>query len=129
MSADNGIYILKTKDQYRVIHAMAIDNLWYSPISEHDNNLIPTRLVEYYGSTRYTRKLEVAYKVAFAMANRCEILEYGVQIIKIDKTWNQIVDEAKQLAPIEIEWYTNKLKEGCNWCKYDLEKLQMVIEY
>lgn len=30
MSADNGIYILVTKDGYRVIHTQAIDNLyWY----------------------------------------------------------------------------------------------------
>jgi len=29
MSADNGIYILKSKDGYRVIHAQCIDNLWW----------------------------------------------------------------------------------------------------
>lgn len=31
MSADNGIYILKTKDGYRVAHRQAIDNLYYHP--------------------------------------------------------------------------------------------------
>lgn len=30
MSADNGIYILKLKDQYRVIEAQAIGNLYWS---------------------------------------------------------------------------------------------------
>jgi len=30
MSADNGIYILKSKDGFRVIHAQSIDNLnWW----------------------------------------------------------------------------------------------------
>lgn len=32
MSADNGIYILKTKDQYRVAHLCAIDNVTWSVI-------------------------------------------------------------------------------------------------
>ena len=47
MSADNGIYILKTNDGYRVAHLQAIDNIywWYSccnnpkvieKIDEHD---------------------------------------------------------------------------------------------
>lgn len=31
MSADNGIYILKTKDGFRVIHAQAIENVTYEP--------------------------------------------------------------------------------------------------
>ena len=29
ISADNGIYILKSKDGYRVIHAQCIENLWW----------------------------------------------------------------------------------------------------
>ena len=31
MSVDNGIYIAKFKDGYRVIHGMAIDNLYWFP--------------------------------------------------------------------------------------------------
>lgn len=29
MSADNGIYILKTKDGYRVLHSQAIENIYW----------------------------------------------------------------------------------------------------
>jgi hypothetical protein len=29
MSADNGIYILETKDEFRVIHAQAIENIYW----------------------------------------------------------------------------------------------------
>ena len=34
MSSDNGIYILKTKDQYRVAHLRAIDYVTWSMIDE-----------------------------------------------------------------------------------------------
>ena len=30
MSADNGIYVAQFPDGYRVIHAQAIDNLWWN---------------------------------------------------------------------------------------------------
>ena len=69
MSVDNGIYILKTKDQYRVTHAQAIENIYW----EYDNKyayyfnsandkLVPTRVVEYWGDCKYTRSPEMAYK-------------------------------------------------------------------
>lgn len=37
MSADNGIYILKSKDGYRVIHAQAIENIywWWNDLRLH----------------------------------------------------------------------------------------------
>lgn len=39
MSADNGIYILQTKDQYRVAHLCAIDNvLWSAVDGDWQNN-------------------------------------------------------------------------------------------
>ena len=31
MSADNGIYILQTKDGFRVAHIQAVDNMWWHP--------------------------------------------------------------------------------------------------
>ena len=69
MSADNGIYILKTKDQYRVTHTQAIENVYWEYdsryayyINERTNKLVPTRVVEYWGGCRYTRNPETAYK-------------------------------------------------------------------
>lgn len=102
MSADNGIYILKTKDQYRVIHAQAIENLSWTPLKDYKYSLVPTRLVEYYGKSRYTRNFETAMRVANAMARDTYILEYGIRTFEINMTWNRIVYEAKKLAPLEL---------------------------
>jgi hypothetical protein len=125
MSADNGIYILKTKDQYRVIEAQAIENLWWSFIKwDFDKGMVPTRIVEYYGGTRYTRNQETAYRVADAMANKCYILEYGIRTFSINKTWKQIIAEAKKLAPLEIE--AIKKKNDGRW-DYDLKWLEKII--
>ena len=62
MSADNGIYILKTKDQYRVAHLCAIDNVTWSVIDgdwctdmDKRGKLVPTRVVEMWGNCKYTR--------------------------------------------------------------------------
>lgn len=40
MSADNGIYILKSKDEYRVIHTQAIENIYYLPVCCNDPKII-----------------------------------------------------------------------------------------
>jgi hypothetical protein len=124
MSADNGIYILATKDQYRVIHAMAIDNLTFSFIDENNRELLPTRLVEYFGKSKYTRDLSKARDIAFKMEKKQYICEYGVNTISIDKTWNQIVNEAKELAPKEIEAIKNY---DCGKWDYEIKRLEEII--
>jgi hypothetical protein len=126
MSADNGIYILECKDQYRVIHAMAIDNLWYSHINENNNQLVPTRIVNYFGKSKYTRDINMARNIAFSMAKRQPILEYGINSIEIkDKTWNQIVREAKELAPLEIKAIQERGNDG-RW-DWNIQRLEEVI--
>ena len=125
MSADNGIYILECKDQYRVIHAQAIENLYYSFIDEHNRELVPTRIVEMYGDSRYTRDINMARNIAFSMEKRHSILEYGISSIKVDKTWYQIVQEAKQLAPLEIEAINNAKKDD-RW-DWNIKRLEKII--
>ena len=124
MSADNGIYILKTKDQYRVIHAQAIENLYHSHINSYNSELVPTRIIEHYGDCRYTRDFDKAMKVATAMERRSGYTEYGIKIFHINKTWNQIVKEAKELAIKEIE----KIKDDdSDYGKYQKLQLQKII--
>jgi hypothetical protein len=125
MSADNGIYILKTKDgQFRVNEFSAVENLWWS-FEKFDSvkEMVPTRILERYGHLRYTRDFEKAMKVANAIKKKCYILEYGIQILETNKTWNQIVREAKQLAPKEIE---SIKKHGGNW-EWDIKQLEKII--
>lgn len=96
MSADNGIYILKTKEgQHRVIHAQAIENLYWGYSDGYHDELVPKRIVEYYGKSKYTYDKNIARDIAFSMASDAGYLEYGVQEIIADKTWDEIVDEAK----------------------------------
>lgn len=124
MSADNGIYILECKDQNRVIHAQAIENLFYSPLNHYDGNLVPTRIVEYYGKSKYTRNKDLARSIAFSMEERDRGTEYGVKTFKTNKTWYQIVLEAKELAPREIEAMKSRNKNGIyDWNIKNLEAI------
>ena len=99
MSADNGIYILKTKDQYRVAHLCAIDNVTWSVINGDWNTdmnkrgkLVPTRVVEMWGNCKYTRNENKAFKIAHKWASSLPICEYGVNVITYNKTWKHIVE-------------------------------------
>lgn len=134
MSADNGIYILKTKDQYRVIHAQAIENVYW----EHDNRiayylnsrnnmLVPSRVVEFWGNTRYTKSEEIALKVANAMLNNieknCGICEYGIRTFTYNKTWKHILEDAKEKAKIELAFL--KANGGRD---FSIQKLENILK-
>lgn len=127
MSADNGIYILKLKDQCRVIETQAIDNLGWSFITFSSiRELVPTRVVEYYGESKYTHNFDMAMRVAVQMLKHTPICEYGIQIIQCNKTWKQVVKEAKELAPKEIEAINGDSRDN-RW-EYDLKKLNDIVE-
>ncbi len=131
MSADNGIYILKTKDQYRVAHLQAIDNVSRSAIDgDWKNNesqrgkCVPTRVVEMWGDCKFTRDEGKALKVAHIWASRLPICEYGVNIITYNKTWKHILEDAQAYAKEEIQ-FIKKNKEEEWW---DLDKLQKIAD-
>jgi len=126
MSADNGIYILACKDQYRVIHAMTIDNLYWSFLKDNNTELVPTRIVGYFGKSKYTRDINKAREIAFNMEKKHPILEYGIRTINVNKTWKQIVREAKELAPKEIEAIRTNFQTDGRW-DYDIQKLEEII--
>jgi len=127
MSADNGIYILECKDQYRVIHAQAIDNLYWTFLDGmmSVDKPVSTRIVEMYGDSRYTRDINMARNIAFSMEKRHPILEYGVSSIRVNKTWYEIVQEAKKLAPLEIEAINNTKKDD-RW-DWNIKRLEKII--
>jgi hypothetical protein len=103
MSADNGIYILQTRDQYRVTEASAIDNLhWDNKTMSWSKEIVPTRVLEYFGNCKYTRDEATALKIAASMLRRTPICEYGINFIKVNKFWRQIVREGKEHAAKEL---------------------------
>lgn len=114
MSADNGIYILKTKDQYRVAHLQAIDNVSWSIIDgDWQNNdktrgmCVPTRVVEMWGDCKFTRDENKAFQIAHKWAGSLPICEYGVNVIIYNKTWKHILEDAQEYAKKEMD-YMNK---------------------
>lgn len=134
MSADNGIYILKTKDQYRIIHAQAIENVYW----EHDNHyayysncrtnmLVPSRVVEFWGSSKYTKDEAIALKVANAMLKNiernCGICEYGIRTFTYNKTWKHILEDAKEKAKIELDYLKNNGGRD-----YSIQKLENILK-
>ena len=88
MSADNGIYILKTKDnQIRVSHSKAIDGLFDS-----DGKYIYSQIQKHFNDKPFTRNMRVANKIAQKIYNNLPVCEYGIRVLPVcDKTWEQIV--------------------------------------
>lgn len=96
MSADNGVYIAKFKDGYRVIEASAIDNLTYYPegsLKEKET------WYSYFGGAPVYATKDEAVLAAHKIADECDILEYGVSYLGngvewgdldgVELTWNQ----------------------------------------
>lgn len=103
MSADNGVYILKMKDQYRVSCFGAADNLFYFRSSGHMDCLQPLRIVEYYKDAQQADNAEKALSIALNLKERLPVCEYGIQIISVDKTWEEIRIEAGKDVQKEME--------------------------
>lgn len=129
MSADNGIYILKTKDQYRVAHLQSIDNVSWSIIDGNWQNTketrgkyVPTRVIEMWGKCKYTRDENIAYGIAHKWASSLPICEYGVNVITYNKTWKHIVEDAKEYAKKEID-YIIKTGDESRWNMDQLESI------
>lgn len=128
MSADNGIYILKTKDQYRVAHLQGIETASWSIIdgywpyhSDKGYKYVPTRVVEIWGDSKFTGNEYKAFQIAHKWADSLPVCEYGVNVITYNKTWKHILEDAKKYAKKEIEFL-----KGQPISYYDLDKLQKI---
>ena len=85
MSSDNGIYILEAKDGFRVIHAQAIENLYWWDDGER-KEINPERLVEYFGEEYVIPTRERAFNVASLIYRDLKEkgipIEYGISFIE-----------------------------------------------
>jgi len=86
ISSDDGIYILKSNDGYRVVNATSIDNLYWWDGEGMKEDLNPERLIEYFGDCKVIK----TKKKALDEAERLEVenlktfgynTEYGIQFI------------------------------------------------
>jgi hypothetical protein len=89
MSADNGVYILKTKDgQIRVAHTNAINGLF-----DQKGNYIPEQITRHFG-IKYTKNMDKAVRIATNIKKRLPVCEYGIQFLPYcDKTWDELIEE------------------------------------
>lgn len=84
MSADNGIYILESKDGFRVIHSQAIENIYFWETMPGEK-LNPKYLKQYFGEAKVFKTRDEAWLEARRIYD--EImgegfpLEYGINII------------------------------------------------
>lgn len=125
MSADNGIYILKTKDQYRVAHLRSIENIYWSIVDNSwysNNKYVPTRVVEMWGDCKFTKDWNKALNIANMLESNLSICEYGVRVITYNKTWKDILKDAEKCAKKEIEYITAHGKENL----WDMEQLYKI---
>ena len=93
MSADNGVYILKTKDnQIRVIETKAIENIF-----DFYGEYIPKQVNRYFGNVPHTKDMNVANSIAQRLYRQLEVCEYGIRILpEYNKTWKEILRESKK---------------------------------
>lgn len=101
MSADNGIYIGHFADgEIRVIHAQAIDNLWY-PEDENASSI-----ASYFdGAASFKTPIDARQK-AFEMeddilSSDFPILEYGISTLSFKKSFVDYKREAEKDYPRE----------------------------
>lgn len=101
------------------------------------DNFVPTRVVEYYKDAEPLSK-ENALTRAHNLANQilqddfCPVLEYGiVDFDIINKTWDEIVADAKVLAFQEIQAIRNRPLEewerkSC-WYANEIDSLESIM--
>ena len=100
MSADNGIYILKTKDgQYRVKHTQAIENIYKNSDGDFNN----LELYRYFRDCNVTKRHDTAFRIANRIYSELSIVEYGIVPIYVDNTWNEIRTYAKHEAVDQVQ--------------------------
>lgn len=95
MSADNGVYILKSPTssgnfEFRVAHAQAIENLWYDYEKHKMTKEIQDQpLKDYFDRCNIRDSIESALDIAHKIYDeitKCGApVEYGIQIIEIDR--------------------------------------------
>lgn len=78
MSSDNGIYIAKFPDGYRVTEAMAIENIDYDPIGSKERK---ETLKSYFEGCTVFTDINEALKEAVKIYDKFGYTEYGICIL------------------------------------------------
>lgn len=107
MSADNTIVILELNDQCRVVEmGNAEDIYWSEETKGYKDQPISTRLFEKFNNAKILKDKKDAFDYADKLYNESEYVEYGIQKIKVDKVWSEIVLET--IEEFKKEWDENE---------------------
>ena len=106
MSADNFIGVLILTDGYRVIHAGAIDNLWFTNVPEAEfGRWHPVRIFEYFNDSKPVFTKEDADIEIAKLYRKWDYVEYGVlEINMMPYSWDDIVEISKVIIEKELEY-------------------------
>lgn len=93
MSADNGVYILETKDknggkEYRVAYHMAVENyMWDHNLNRYteDSDILIANAREMWDGAKVHQEKTDALAEAASIAESIGFLEYGIQFVKIER--------------------------------------------
>lgn len=93
ISADNGVYILRTRDpQYRVVETKGIDYIYWQDGMLCENP-VPEKVYDLWGKCMHTKSLDEATNIAWDIVYSGEH-EYGIKIIKVPYYWREIEGKA-----------------------------------
>lgn len=93
ISADNGVYILRTRDpQYRVVETNAIDHIYWQDGMLCENP-VPENVYALWGGCQHTKSQDEATRIAWNMVYDGDH-EYGIRIIKVPYYWKEIEEKA-----------------------------------
>lgn len=94
MSADNGIYIAKFVDGYRVIEASAIDNLSYYPADSEENK---KEWKSYFVKAKKFKTKDEALEYAKKLYNEPDsFFEYGIVDLGEGTEWDCMSELVKK---------------------------------
>lgn len=115
MSADNGVYILKTINpkggyEFRVAHLQAVDNVgWDDNLRRMTDDPIVQihNAHEMWGHSHVWDTREDAFRIAEKILEDLDVCEYGIQILTIQAQWDQSLElcgSLQLLRPSSRPW-------------------------
>ena len=127
MSADNGVYILQCRDQFRVALIYGSDTLRWDHIKREFADLKSVRLYEAFNNRKEWRVEQEALWDARRILKKYASCEYGIQYILVDKSWEIIEEEALEQAWEELEYLGTAEHNDGRW-NDAIETLKNVLD-
>ena len=95
MSSDNTILILASKNEYRLVHVQAADDLYFTWTGDpNTSEPVCARVFEFFSSCNPLKEKDKVLLEAQRLYEELDYVEYGIQSVATDKTFKEIVEQA-----------------------------------